>query len=629
LQRTAGNAAVAQAIATQRASGTVSRSASGEVTVQRFKNPFRRNKSGRAGKAARSSSFAISGPSGGRPAGEPAPVKPKPLQLGEFVQHVGRRRALAQWARGQEPPEGHEISKEVEQFDITKLSDEILAMIALLSPFLTTSPPTREQAAAIVGRLRACADPEVQRVIRESEAKYTPFGLITSLEGAVRNAEVYTMKKDASGNSVKNGRDMLAGITGILFYMADSPYTLFYQTPHYEAAIGLAEAPAPPPRDNRPALGGGPARPPGAAPPVRGRPLPPLPQQEGRMLGERPVPSPRQRVGAAPGRVGELGQQLGSVIGGVRPGGAPLGPRRSAQSPAPSPRPSQLAEAKVTLEERDDPRRTERAAMAYVAKGEPVPPALLKKLAAKMGKRQKAKRGREVTGSTEAEYEEMLSHLNPQDRDVLGAALRDYTSDSADINKRARGQQTAAEGSSVAAKLKKLDTMFDRLDAQGLTGKTRIVYRRTKYNPGQAVPYGDTIKAGDVIADKAYVSSSENRQFLQEAKDKRERGVRFVMFTIIGSGGANISGGGPYTNAAGLEAKKGVQMGDKRVKIAGLKERDTVGQAEILFRRNSMFRIDTITFKGPDVHVVATKVSSEDLQGKRPKDSFSGGPISL
>ncbi|MCU1494662.1 MAG: hypothetical protein JWO62_2426, partial [Acidimicrobiaceae bacterium] len=82
---------------------------------------------------------------------------------------------------------------------------------------------------------------------------------------------------------------------------------------------------------------------------------------------------------------------------------------------------------------------------------------------------------------------------------------------------------------------------------------------------------------------------------------------------------ANISGGGPYTN----------EMGKRGKKELGLKGPSTVGQAEILFRRGSLFRIESVTPVGEDIHVMATRVDASDLGGQSAKNAFNGDTLSL
>src|SRR5205085_3651696 len=106
--------------------------------------------------------------------------------------------------------------------------------------------------------------------------------------------------------------------------------------------------------------------------------------------------------------------------------------------------------------------------------------------------------------------------------------------------------------------------------------------------------------------------ASENRQILVEGVRNKEPGSRYGKFTIIGGGGANISGGSLYTNKNEKDMLKlhGPQSTKDRFSGAA------AGQAEVLYRRNSVFRVDSIDFDGDDVHVVLTAVKPEDAEGQ-------------
>lgn len=256
-----------------------------------------------------------------------------------------------------------------------------------------------------------------------------------------------------------------------------------------------------------------------------------------------------------------------------------------------------------------------------LARGERISPEHLTELGRKLGKGQSASRGREVTAQTEAEYAEIAAKLSPEERAQLKRAASDYTQSSDRINTLARGGAGQSEElkATIRHNIELIDATFSTLDRKGLTEKRRIVYRSATYRSGQPIPYGTTIAAGDIVGDRAYVSTSENRQLLQEGAVDRKPGTRFVRFTIAGTGGANISGGSQYTN----------ENAKAMAKLHGLKGPHSVGQAEILFRRGSLFRIESITPAGEDVHVVATRVDAAELGGKSVKDAFSGGPFSM
>ncbi len=605
LQRRAGNRATVAAL---RAAPLRGSPADG-LSVQRW-NPFRRNKGVRRGPSSGldPSALVVSAPSRGRVMGEKAPEaparRPQILPLYDYESDPRRRSIFAAWVRARKPVEGVQGGDPSRQFDNTKMTAEILRVDRVLRPFGGTDRPTLEQARAIVAELRASPDPEIHRVVAQQEAKYAPHGRIRRLEDAVASEEAFAAKF--------GGLAFLGGIAGIVHYMGNDSYGVFVDTAEYAHALGLPAVPEIPSRVGRPELGGD------------GSGAPPVPSRVGRpeLGGDRPgAPPVPSRVGRpelggdgsgappVPSRVGR------PELGGDGPGAAPV-PSRGPEAPANGSRPAE----RVTLEPRQDPRRTERKVLDALDRGERVSPQHLAELGRKLGKGQSTTRGREVTAATEAEYAEIASKLTPEERGLLKRAATDYTQDSSRINTLARGGQGQSEElkASIRHNIELIDEAFSALDRKGLTDKRRIVYRGATYRQGQPIPYGTAISVGDIVGEKGYVSTSENRQLLQEGAVERKPGTRFVRFTIIGTGGANISGGSHYTN----------ENAKAMAKLHGLRGPHAVGQAEILFRRGSLFRIESITPAGQDVQVVATRVDPDEVAGKPLKDAFTGKPYS-
>lgn len=567
LQRRAGNRATVAAL---RAAPLRGSPADG-LSVQRW-NPFRRNKGVRRGPSSGldPSALVVSAPSRGRVMGEKAPEaparRPQILPLYDYESDPRRRSIFAAWVRARKPVEGVQGGDPSRQFDNTKMTAEILRVDRVLRPFGGTDRPTLEQARAIVAELRASPDPEIHRVVAQQEAKYAPHGRIRRLEDAVASEEAFAAKF--------GGLAFLGGIAGIVHYMGNDSYGVFVDTAEYAHALGLPAVPEIPSRVGRPELGGD------------GSGAPPVPSRVGR-----------------------------PELGGDRRGAPPV-PSRGPEAPANGSRPAE----RVTLEPRQDPRRTERKVLDALDRGERVSPQHLAELGRKLGKGQSSARGREVTAQTEAEYAEIASKLTPEERGLLKRAATDYTQDSSRINTLARGGQGQSEElkASIRHNIELIDEAFSALDRKGLTDKRRIVYRGATYRQGQPIPYGTAISVGDIVGEKGYVSTSENRQLLQEGAVERKPGTRFVRFTIIGTGGANISGGSHYTN----------ENAKAMAKLHGLRGPHAVGQAEILFRRGSLFRIESITPAGQDVQVVATRVDPDEVAGKPLKDAFTGKPYS-
>jgi insecticidal toxin complex protein TccC len=283
-----------------------------------------------------------------------------------------------------------------------------------------------------------------------------------------------------------------------------------------------------------------------------------------------------------------------------------------------------IARAKTT-----GPRSTERRILDNLEAGVEPTAADFDALAAKMAKGQTKERAREITASTESEFAEILGKFDGPQRTSLKEAIRSYTQDSAAINTHAR---SGANTPGARAQVDKVDSVFTHYnDAdRSLTEKNRITYRLTTYKPERGdpeVPYGTTITVGDYITDLAFVSASENRRLLVEGVNNAMPGTRYVKFTIIGSGGANIAGGSPYTNAAEEKmhnlAARGEGIGAKLKRAFGT---PPSGQAEILYPRDSAFRVEKISANGDDVLVVVRSSSRQEAEavGRALKDSFTG-----
>lgn len=233
-----------------------------------------------------------------------------------------------------------------------------------------------------------------------------------------------------------------------------------------------------------------------------------------------------------------------------------------------------------------------------------------------------------TTAATEAEYHEILGRFGADERARIEQGIKDYTNTSTDINLRARGMAVSAgkDAGMIDKLVAGLDGVIDAMQQRGFTDKERVVYRLATYRGTTEIPYGSTIGQGDLVADKAFVSTSENRQLLREADESRKPGVRYVKFTIVGSGGANISGGGPYTNMTPEQKKASEKM---YAKLPPEERPSGVGQAEILFGRGTVFRVERIEPDGVDTLVVLTRVPPEQLAGSRFKNLYDGTPLSL
>ena len=200
---------------------------------------------------------------------------------------------------------------------------------------------------------------------------------------------------------------------------------------------------------------------------------------------------------------------------------------------------------------------------------------------------------------------------------VVQKAVRDYTLDSAAINDSCRAGNPNANALNI-------DHAFQIYAGHGFTTQQRVVYRLMTYKPPAVSPYGaagaPNIVAGDLIRDLGFFSSSEHRQFLITGIKNPPAGSRYIKFVIIGQGGINISGGGQYTNANEQAFLKQMNPKSYHFKTAD------AGQAEILFPRNTVLRIESIAVNVDHTHVSASIVHPQPMPGGGGvKDSFVGG----
>jgi insecticidal toxin complex protein TccC len=247
-------------------------------------------------------------------------------------------------------------------------------------------------------------------------------------------------------------------------------------------------------------------------------------------------------------------------------------------------------------------RKTETNILKALAKGDDDTATLTadqrRKLLAKMSKDQSKSRGRSIDALTENEFETMMLALTDGDEKLVRRSVKDYTMHSTAINNSCR------EGE-LSGAAKQVDAMFQIFVKHGFTNTPRIVYRLLTYKPNSiACPYGatagDRIAVGDLISDSAFMSTSEHRQFLVNGIKDPKPGTVFVKFIIHGRGGVNISGAAHYTNAMQKQVMQQLNPKTHMFRTAD------AGQAEILYPRNVIMRVDSIVKAGRNWHVAAT-----------------------
>ncbi|HEX7360583.1 MAG TPA: hypothetical protein VF283_08840 [Bryobacteraceae bacterium] len=267
------------------------------------------------------------------------------------------------------------------------------------------------------------------------------------------------------------------------------------------------------------------------------------------------------------------------------------------------------------------PRATETQILNSLAAGNVVPPALLNKLLAKVAKDQSKKKGRAATAQTEQDFIGIYNGLTAPEQQTLRTGIVNYVSDSAGIN----GYLRTGAPATAAAAAASVDAVFVIYAHYNFDQVRRICYRLQTYGPGVAVPYATAVPAGlpppphivvnDLIRDVAFWSTSENRQFVANGVPGAAAGTRYVKFVIIGTSGINIAahyapgmGWGPvpsYSNAneAALDAAKRPGESDVAWKMRLAFKSRPAGQAEILFNRGLIYRVDAIQAVGTDFHV--------------------------
>lgn len=223
-------------------------------------------------------------------------------------------------------------------------------------------------------------------------------------------------------------------------------------------------------------------------------------------------------------------------------------------------------------------------------------PAQQAALLTKVGKEQSKARARDIAGATENQFQTQLAAMTAGEQAIVKRGVSDYTQASDAINGSCRA------GTPNAAALN-LDAMFQIFHQHGFDNQPRIVYRLLSYKPPTPCPYGalngPRIVAGDLIRDEGFFSSSEHRQFLVNGIKNPPPGTVYVKFVIIGRGGVNISGGA-YTNAA---EQQFLEMEHPKTYMFRTAH---AGQAEILFPRRTVLRVESISASGGHWHVAAS-----------------------
>jgi len=231
---------------------------------------------------------------------------------------------------------------------------------------------------------------------------------------------------------------------------------------------------------------------------------------------------------------------------------------------------------------------------------------------------QKFKRQREIAKKTEEESNQLLS----ENKGICIDDIKNYTTDSKSINNISR---KGNENISIL----KLDKALSDLHIK----KMRVTYRvmtyldRTTPSPWGEGATGQTINKGDLLSDKAYLSTSAHRGFLSFTHPKQTEETRYTKLAFIGDQGVNVAGASQY-NCDKEKAIFPIDVSDSRktfmermkIRVRG----PQAGQAEILMPRNTVFEVMSKTQVGNTTYALLQQVNSNSVQNRPLKDFFTG-----
>lgn len=233
-------------------------------------------------------------------------------------------------------------------------------------------------------------------------------------------------------------------------------------------------------------------------------------------------------------------------------------------------------------------------------------------------KDQTNERGIKIADATERESMLIYDSFDTNTKSKIKQSIQNYTSDSSVINNEAR-----TNPNNPNAIVTILDETLSSFKNK-ITENNRIVYRLIDYTNLSEIPYGKAtsdgtiINVGDYVGDLGFLSTSEHRQFIL-GKESANPPKAPLMIAIHGRTGVPIAmhlGITSYSNANQKDlydmeqSKKGIiyQTIDK---IFG--PGPTPGQAEVLFPRNSVFKVKSIKRNKDSVAVVL-----DEYVGARP-----------
>jgi hypothetical protein len=274
------------------------------------------------------------------------------------------------------------------------------------------------------------------------------------------------------------------------------------------------------------------------------------------------------------------------------------------------------------------PRRTEDRILGEMAAGNgSLTAANSDDLIDKMDKDQSYSSARAIAAQIEAESDQLVSALPPPQQTNVRAAIKDYVTSSTAIQNDARNNPNAPN-QAVQALDAAIEAIRQQLAANQPSNE-RIVYRSISYASGADIPYGNIINVGDFVGDKGFLSTSQHRQFVLGKTQASVQGL--LKLAIHGRSGVPIAINIPiaaYSNA-NEKAMYDMQQAKKnrltRAWNSAFGVGPGAGQAEVLFPRNVVFKVEKIQRDGENVSVVL-----EEFIGQRPPTVLnmkSGTPL--
>jgi hypothetical protein len=275
-------------------------------------------------------------------------------------------------------------------------------------------------------------------------------------------------------------------------------------------------------------------------------------------------------------------------------------------------------------------RKTETAALDQLDANGELDEKTQTKLLNKLSSSQNNDRGRKITEQTEQEHTRLTAGMSTEDKETVKKGLKDYSTDSSQINNVLRGKDEESEAGKKARQATANGAVAAVNKLQQAQGDvSRITYRLQSYKGQDKSPFGSKdqegkIKEGDTIQNQGIWSASQNRSFVKPDSPNAKSDNHNVKFVIAGKGGANAADPeGQYSN----QTAQALFNHENKNPASRLLNKPEPGQAEILYGPNTNFKVGKIQNVSPnETHVLLT-VDDKNESGKQVKDAYTGEDI--